>query len=508
MRSNGGGEYVPRLVRFIPALAAGVLVGTIGLFFQDLKARQSWEESRPFSLAVEWDDVSRGVTEDEALARLALLRDIPVAAVAVLSDQTNVPVTDFKALGFSVLTHADEPDDAAAALAVLSAGGAVIPSEELMRERPDSFSALITAAKTGGGRLLLPDIPLRPLPGALLRVAAPISLKMHAPRTAETAAFDESRWTARYWRAYKERGVGVGLIRRGAELEFSSFQEFLTTLSTLFSHKHLPLSNDLALREATWVPTGLNGSQRLMVALGLSILIPIVMIFWLSRISVDSPAGVFLLMSGISVLTGIAIHALGSTPLAVEGIERFRGVKLQLLLPALAAPLLLSSLSSWKTILDRPLRVKHALLFAIVAVAGWIYVSRSGNTPAIPVTGWELDLRDWLDRTLAARPRFKEIFFGHPLLLLGLFLLRRGRDNAWPRVFLVAGILGQVSIINSFTHFHTGLDVALLRSLHGLWIGGLLGLLACATVERFSAPPSTGERSTYRPLRNKRRVPV
>lgn len=81
---------------------------------------------------------------------------------------------------------------------------------------------------------------------------------------------------------------------------------------------------------------------------------------------------------------------------------------------------------------------------------------------------------------------------GHPLLLVGFYLKARGRGFRLPtgrgpaaqalhfifhdpRPFLLAGFIGQLSLINTFCHAHTPLSVSLLRVYHGLWIGALLG---------------------------------
>jgi len=42
---------------------------------------------------------------------------------------------------------------------------------------------------------------------------------------------------------------------------------------------------------------------------------------------------------------------------------------------------------------------------------------------------------------------------------------------------LLVGAIGQVGMLNSFCHLHSPLKLTLLRTFHGLWIGGLLGML-------------------------------
>ncbi len=42
--------------------------------------------------------------------------------------------------------------------------------------------------------------------------------------------------------------------------------------------------------------------------------------------------------------------------------------------------------------------------------------------------------------------------------------------------FIIIGLVGQVSIINSFCHIHTPVMVSVIRTANGLWIGILLGM--------------------------------
>jgi hypothetical protein len=118
------------------------------------------------------------------------------------------------------------------------------------------------------------------------------------------------------------------------------------------------------------------------------------------------------------------------------------------------------------------------------AAAGAIVVSlywmRSGNHPLLPVSDLERGLRDAMETFFTARPRFKEFLFGHPLFLLGLWLGRRPVERAWwgdGRVCLWLGLIGQISILNTFTHFHAPFFYCAVRTLHGVWLGLALALI-------------------------------
>ena len=69
--------------------------------------------------------------------------------------------------------------------------------------------------------------------------------------------------------------------------------------------------------------------------------------------------------------------------------------------------------------------------------------------------------------------------FRHELLLHPAALL--GTAKGWPLWFsnllLIAGVIGQGSIIDSFAHYHTPLLISLLRTVNGIFWGGLIGFI-------------------------------
>lgn len=88
----------------------------------------------------------------------------------------------------------------------------------------------------------------------------------------------------------------------------------------------------------------------------------------------------------------------------------------------------------------------------------------------------ELKFRSLLEKLLTFRPRFKEFLFGYPFLMLGLWTNKR--------YLIYLGLIGEVSVINTFIHIHTPFHVSLLRTLLGIIIGILLGLIFIRIYER------------------------
>ncbi|MCG3203713.1 MAG: hypothetical protein KCHDKBKB_00385 [Elusimicrobia bacterium] len=224
-------------------------------------------------------------------------------------------------------------------------------------------------------------------------------------------------------------------------------------------------------------PVWSNKRVSLKAALVLSIIIPVLLLIWSVRSSF-SIGITFLIVSSVTVLTGILIHGWGATPFSVLGIDSFRGVKLQLLIPLFAGGVYLINKKEWSQFLEASIKTKYVLwLVGGLGLLLIFYLMRSGNFPLVPVTDTERSFRDWLDAVLVVRPRFKEFLVGHPSFLLGLALIKKGNQrDGWARFFLWLGLLGQISILNTFTHFHSPLHLGLIRTFNGLWLGVSLAL--------------------------------
>ena len=129
-------------------------------------------------------------------------------------------------------------------------------------------------------------------------------------------------------------------------------------------------------------------------------------------------------------------------------------------------------------------------LIALAAIA--LVLSRRGNTPSVGVSATEAKVRAALQDSII-RPRTKELLL-HPAALLGT-------AKGWPLWFsnllLIAGVIGQGSIIDSFAHYHTPLLISLLRTVNGIFWGGLIGfiiipvsVIARGLMARTNAQPS------------------
>ncbi len=208
-----------------------------------------------------------------------------------------------------------------------------------------------------------------------------------------------------------------------------------------------------------------------------ALVFPLLPLLWVLE-KRDGPYWLDWILASVGTLLGtFFMGALAADRSFILGLEVFRGVKVALLLPLMVLAYYLYRerfAGKWRQMLpSRPVFITMGLL----AVALFFYINRSGNFPLIPVPQWEIALREFLERVLVIRPRFKEFMWGHPFLLAGLFLFRQKK---WPWIAsfgILLGCMGLITIINSFTHFHTPLWVSLWRSILGMILGAGLGLV-------------------------------
>ena len=155
------------------------------------------------------------------------------------------------------------------------------------------------------------------------------------------------------------------------------------------------------------------------------------------------------------------------------------------------------ALAQLRQILDMPVKVKSLLIFLLVALAGVVFVARSGHTSGMPVSGLELKFRAFLEQAFYARPRSKELMIGHPAFMLAVLAWCR----KWPTMLLFALVLvatiGQGSMVETFAHMRTPVYMSFVRGIGGIVLGCGIGaflmvlvhlvqMLLSSAKERFS----------------------
>ena len=153
-------------------------------------------------------------------------------------------------------------------------------------------------------------------------------------------------------------------------------------------------------------------------------------------------------------------------------IEEFRGVKLVYIIPMVFV-FFYASYKHIPKLLNTQVKYWHLVIIGIIGIVGLYYISRTGNSGS--VSSLELAMRSFLEDALYVRPRTKEFLIGFPLFILALYMTRHSKAVA--HYVLVGGVIGFLSMTNTFTHFHIPLYVSLLRTVYSLVLGLGIGFI-------------------------------
>lgn len=231
------------------------------------------------------------------------------------------------------------------------------------------------------------------------------------------------------------------------------------------------------------------GLMQKLGAFGAAVLFPCFAAFLLVRISNNKttlplPARFALslcAMLAIGLSGGLYVGALLASRPYMMLFRVFSGVKLSQLLPIVfVAFVLLYALFNRKARAERTavqkLPIPFLVLVGICVIAALIVlILRSGDN-MLPVSDLEVKFRNWLEYTLYARPRTKEMFLAFPAV--ALYVAASDRRIAllqWP-LGILAGI-GACSVVNTFCHIFTPLHVSLIRTLLSAGIGFAVGII-------------------------------
>ena len=191
-----------------------------------------------------------------------------------------------------------------------------------------------------------------------------------------------------------------------------------------------------------------------------------------------------------SVMGGLALASFFSVTTFMMRLDTFSGVKLTLVLPPVLV--LMHDLKrrihpeSLIEFLSRPPLWGELILYGVLLGGVVFIVYRSDNVAN--VSGFEMSIRDSLERMLVARPRTREVFLGYPCILILSYLVSNNYFARYREIFRIGVALGFSSVINSFCHFHTPLAMILLREFNGLWTGLIVGLILVLMIKFVLVP--------------------
>ncbi len=169
-------------------------------------------------------------------------------------------------------------------------------------------------------------------------------------------------------------------------------------------------------------------------------------------------------------------------------LEQFRGVTLLHLLPIVLVGIYVlffrdgvsvrEIVSTAKRYALIQINILYIVLAGIAGAAVLYYLSRTGNEGQ--ATAYERAFRALLENTLGARPRTKEFLFAHPLFLLAVYAFVKYRSAVY---LFIVGVIGQLSVVDTFAHIHTPVYISALRTVYGAIFGIVVGLLYIAAWE-------------------------
>jgi hypothetical protein len=330
-------------------------------------------------------------------------------------------------------------------------------------------------------------------PRAAVRLAQSLpahTYRAHTIQTAELKDFSEDQETFRWHRAVEERSCRFLLVHTSPNDSLPTFFDRLTRLGIDLQKRGWSLG--WPMPRPTWSSSSFM--QRRVapwLALGVAILAPLVAL----RLSTARQLGArhqmsFWAMSLGTVGGACVAAAIAQSPETQLQITPFLGTKLAFLLTWGGSFFLLYRKEELRAFLTKNVRWLDVGIGVVLAAVAAYLLIRSGNAGVSWKSGWEQTLRERLEDLLVARPRFKEFALGHPLLLFGLYLKTSGRAGFWRdgRLWMGLGMVGQVSIVNTFCHLHSPLLLAFWRTANGLILGSLFGGLVILLYDHLRRP--------------------
>ena len=194
----------------------------------------------------------------------------------------------------------------------------------------------------------------------------------------------------------------------------------------------------------------------------------------------------YLTITCLSVVGGLIVAATLVGTQYMLRVETFLGVKFAVFVPILiVGALVLGQFGGLKKYWTTPVAWGATVLAIVGLAALYVLAIRSGNDNPAAVSPLELRFRMFLDALFVVRPRTKEVFFGHPALVLGLCLAAyRPNLRGWAALLLIAGMVGQTSVVNTLCHLHTPVALSLTRVAIGVMLGGIIGVVLWLFVRR------------------------
>ncbi|HEY0867454.1 MAG TPA: DUF5693 family protein [Fimbriimonas sp.] len=413
---------------------------------------------------------------------------------------------------------------------------AFLPLGDQVLGRKDALKTTSETLKALGIRYASPEFTRIGGDANMLDAQPENAIRLHSAQVAELDKMSLADAVERYAKAARERNMRILLLRPasyGADQPLSAFAQFAKAIGEQirkeggdlgpprpFEDPQVPrfvfVLIGLGVAAVAWFVAatfvtdrnGLLAGGALLILIGLSawnspkyaalvaaLAFPVAAFVVLDRWRPKNPLAAILAVSAISLVGGLAVAGLMSTLKHIVKADEFAGVKLAVFLPILIVGwFFFTRLTDWRANARAAITWGASGLFiGVLAILG-LLIARTGNDSGVGASAVELQFRNLLDAALYVRPRTKEFLFGHPMLMLGAFMLARyGRQKGgwagWTALVLMLGAVGQTDIVNTLCHGHIPVQLSIARVLVGLVVGCILGSVAWWIAARVLPPP-------------------
>ncbi|AKL96760.1 hypothetical protein CACET_c33160 [Clostridium aceticum] len=199
------------------------------------------------------------------------------------------------------------------------------------------------------------------------------------------------------------------------------------------------------------------------------------------------------IVSAISFLGALFVAAILSHIEYLLEMDIFRGVKIGQMIPMVAYVVIYASYFGYKrknnkdqqpslkyedikNFLFEDIKIIYVIFAMLFLGAGYIYLARTGHESNIQASTMELIFRNVLEENLLARPRNKEFLIGFPVLMMGIYFAKNKMKSLAFLAGLVA-MIGQTSIVNTFSHLRTPVYLSAARTFYSLVFGIVVGVI-------------------------------
>ena len=311
---------------------------------------------------------------------------------------------------------------------------------------------------------------------AALKLAAQhpeITYRAHTNPSAELKDMNSIKESSRWRRAVSERSCRFLLFHVSPGDTFATYLENIFSMRKYFLRHGWEIDWPQARPAGTFATFAERHLAPLM-ALVVAILAPIAALRF--GMSTARPWKSFFFITGLTLVGACIMAALADNPLSRLEITPFRGVKLAFALGWAGSFGVLYTWHEVKAQLTQNIRRIDVLVGLFLLAVVSYFLIRTGNAGSNWTAPWEQVFRERLEDLLLVRPRFKEFVVGYPLLILGLHTQRERIG----RLLVGIGMIGPVSMVNTFCHLHSPLYLAFWRSANGILLGSLIGMTLVA----------------------------